>query len=807
MQFPESWLFSMIDPQISSEELSDKLTMSGLEVEELYPFVEPFQYKMLVIEVLDLIFYDSSSGVSVYSINNGINNSIDANIWAYCIGLKTIKPGSKAIVVNKETIPGNFANNKFNLFSKGMCFGEIVLFQDLLLLDHLKEEIECNSRLGDDIYSKFNLGDHIFNIKLTPNRADCLSVLGIAREVAALTNNSISIPKYDYISPTIQDILKPNIIADDLCGRYSGRIIRNLNINVETPRLIRDRLIKSGLSCVSILVDISNYVMLELGIPSHIYDLDKIFGNLQIRWSKKGEQVTLLNGDLIKLDDHIGVISDNNSILGLAGIMGSKASSVTEETKNIYIESAFWKPVAVAGLSRKLKLNSEAAYRYERGVDYSSTKECLNYITSLIVNICGGNVGPIEDVIKDLPEANSICMRLSRCTKVLGVKIEHEEVRAVFNKLQMKFEEKNDCFYVIPPSYRFDLKIEEDLIEEVARLYGYENIPSVPPTAQLNMLMSPESKLDRHDIRKMMASRDYQEVINYSFVHSEWEEKYFSNIDSIKLENPISANLSVMRSSIIPSLVKNVSYNINRQFSRVRLFEIARVFFKDNNIIDDNTNVLGINQPILLSGIAYGNLLEEQWSEKTRLVDFYDVKGDIEALFGNRYSDLVFESKHHKALHPSRSASINLYGRQIGWIGELSPMFVLDAELHCAPIVFELELDALLNVKIPEAKFLSKQPIVVRDISLWIDKNIQFQIVKDKINEFIKLDEGSFIVTDFKLFDVWSNDKVNNGLEEKSIAMRFWFQDEVTLDDDRVNVCINGIIEYLTKEIGARHRI
>ncbi|WBF65813.1 MAG: phenylalanine--tRNA ligase subunit beta [Candidatus Kinetoplastibacterium crithidii] len=804
MQFPESWLFSMIDPQITSEELSDKLTMSGLEVEELYPFVEPSQYKMIVIEVLDLIFYDDSSGISIYSINNGIN----ANSWAYCIGLKTIEYSSKAIVINNKSIPSNFdTNKKSNLFSKGICFGEILLFKDLVLLDSLKKEIECNSRLGDDIYSKFNLGENIFNIKLTPNRADCLSILGIAREVAALTKKSISIPKYNHIPDVIQDTIKPNIIADDLCGRYSGRIIRNLNVNVESPKWIRDRLIRSGLNSISVLVDISNYVMLELGTPSHIYDLDKISGNPQIRWSKKGEQVTLLNGSLIKLDDHIGVISDDYGILGLAGIMGSKVSSVTEETKNIYIESAFWKPDAVSGLSRKLKLNSEAAYRYERGVDYNATKECLSYITSLIVDICGGNVGPIEDVIVDLPESNVICMRLSRCTKVLGVKIEHEDVRSIFNQLKMKFEENNDCFYVIPPSYRFDLKIEEDLIEEVARLYGYENIPSTPPVTQLNMLMFPESVLDRHDIRKMMASRDYQEVINYSFVHPELEEKYCNNINPIKLENPISANLSVMRSSIISSLVRNVSYNINRQFSRVRLFEISRVFLKDDNIINDNVNVLGINQPVLLSGIAYGNLLEEQWSEKTRLVDFYDVKGDIEALFGNRYSDLVFESKHHKALHPSSSACISIYGRQIGWIGELNPRLVLDAELPYAPIVFELELDALLFVQVPEAKFLSKQPIVVRDISLWIDKNIQFQIVKDKINNFIKIDKNFFIIKDFKLFDVWFNEKVNNGLEEKSIAMRFWFQDEVTLDDDRVNVCLNAIIEYLVESIGARHRI
>ncbi|AFZ82766.1 phenylalanine--tRNA ligase subunit beta [Candidatus Kinetoplastidibacterium crithidiae] len=806
MQFPESWLFSMIDPQITSEELSDKLTMSGLEVEELYPFIEPLQYKMLVIEVLDLIYYDDSSGVSIYLINDGIN-CIDSNSWAYCIGIKNIKPGSKAIVANKGTVPINFDYKKLNLFGKGICFGEICLFEDLTLLDSLKEEIECNSRLGDDIYSKFNLGENIFNIKLTPNRADCLSILGVAREVAALTNNSISFPKYDYISPAIKDILRPNIIANDLCGRYSGRVIRNLNVNVETPLWIRDRLIKSGLNCVSVLVDISNYVMLELGIPSHIYDLDKISGTLQIRWSKKGEQVTLLNGNLVKLGDHIGVVSDNEGILGLAGIMGSKVSSVTEETKNIYIESAFWKPVAVAGLSRKLKLNSEAAYRYERGVDYNSTKECLNYITSLIINICSGSAGPIEDIIVDLPETNAICMRLSRCIKVLGVKIEHEDVRAIFNKLKMKFEEKSDSFYVIPPSYRFDLKIEEDLIEEVARLYGYENIPSIPPVTQSNMLMFPESILDKHDIRKMMASRDYQEVINYSFIHSEWEEKYCSNIDSIKLENPISANLSIMRSSIISSLVKNVSYNINRQFSRVRLFEIARVFFKDSSIDNDNENVAGVNQPVLLSAIAYGNLLEDQWSEKSRLVDFYDVKGDIEALFGNRYSDLVFESKYHKALHPSRSACISIYGREIGWIGELNPMLVLDAELPYAPIVFELELDALLVVKIPEAQFLSKQPMVVRDISLWIDKNIQFQIVKEKINNFIKLDERLFIVKDFKLFDVWSNEKVNDIVEEKSIAMRFWFQDDVTLDDDRVNVCINAIIECLVKSIGARHRI
>ncbi|AGF46850.1 phenylalanyl-tRNA synthetase beta chain [Candidatus Kinetoplastibacterium desouzaii TCC079E] len=807
MQFPESWLFSMIDKDIKSEDLSDMLTMSGLEVEDLSSFVNYSHENILIVKVIDIIFEDCSNSISICLLDDG---SGDVNKWGVYSGIG-IKIDSKVALCRGLIIPSVLDKNVVDSLKQKQFIGEVCLLSSLDRIDNLKKIIDSgiDFKLGDYFYKNFNLGEKIFNIKLTPNRSDCLSILGIAREVSALTGAVIRHPQYDLITPNISDVISPRIISDDLCGRYSGRVIRNLNTNVETPNWIKERLIKSGQNCVSVLIDISNYVMLEIGVPSHIYDLDEIEGDLVVRKSKKNEKITILNGNELHLDSGIGVISDDNDILCLAGVMGAKKASVKNTTRNIYVESAFWKPGLISGVARKYKINSEAAHRFERGVDYLANIDCLEKITSLIKNICGGDVGPIDDVIVDLPKEKIVSMRLDRCCRVSGVNIDKNIVCEIFNKLGMSFNEQNDIFYVNSPSYRFDINIEEDLIEEIIRIYGFDNIPSLPPATEAKMICLSETNLDRHDFSKLMVCRDYQEVINYSFVPSDWEENYSDNHDVIKITNPIANHMSVMRSSLIPGLVKNVTYNANRQCTRIRLFEIGRVFRKDYNVLEDESNVANISQPTYLSGIAWGSLVEDQWSEQPRLIDFYDVKCDVESLFGKRISCLRFYPDIHKALQKGKCASITLDGNHIGFIGVLNSALTLEAGLMSPPVVFELDMKYLTQIKLPKTEIISKQPFIIRDISIWIKKNIEFQIISDIILDTISSNNELSIVKDFKLFDIWIPNKGSEyfDLGEKSIALRFYLQDNITLDEDRASYCMDIIVNNLSREVNARRRV
>ncbi|CAB3883026.1 phenylalanine--tRNA ligase subunit beta [Achromobacter animicus] len=804
MQFPESWLRTLVNPPIATDELAHRLTMAGLEVEETEPAAPAFT-GVVVAHIVEIAPHPDADKLRVCQVDDGSGERLQIVCGApnAAAGLKVPLarvgaelPGGMKIGVAKMR----------GVQSSGMLCSarELGLSQDHAGL----LELPADMVPGQSIREALDLDDTLFTLKLTPNRADCLSILGVAREVAALTGAPLSVPTAAAVPVTLDERLPVKIEAPDLCGRFGGRVIRGVNARAATPEWMKTRLERAGQRSLSALVDISNYVMLELGRPSHVFDLDKIGGDIAVRWAREGETLELLNGQTVTLDPKVGVVVAGEQVESLAGIMGGEATSVTLDTQNIYLEAAFWWPQAIAGRARRFKFSSEASHRFERGVDYASIPEHIEFITRLIVDICGGQVGPIDDQIVNLPQRPPVRMRLARCHRVLGVPVTREQVATIFGSLGLDYSVEGDDFIVNPPSFRFDLEIEEDLIEEVARIYGFESIPDVPPMARAKMFSQPEVRRGAHALRRLTAAQDYQEVVNYSFVEADWERDFAGNDNPVRLVNPIASHLSVMRSSLIGGLVANIRHNANRKQSRVRLFELGRVFFRDASAEDGPLQVAGVRQPMKLAGAAWGPAVEEQWSVPTRHVDFFDVKMDVESLFGARGRRLRFEAAAHPALHPGRGARVMLDGKQVGWIGELHPRWAQQADLAHAPVVFELDVDALSEGELPQVRELSRQPVVVRDLALWVDEDVTVQSMLDTVAAAVKADAQLAVVQDARVFDVW-RDKAQGSepVAEKSLAFRFWLQDtEVTLDEARVADCLARIKEALVAAHGARQR-
>jgi phenylalanyl-tRNA synthetase beta chain len=804
MQFPESWLRTLVNPPIATDELAHRLTMAGLEVEETEPAAPAFS-GVVVAHIVEIAPHPDADKLRVCQVDDGSGERLQI-----VCGAPNAAAGQKVPLARVGAeLPGGMkigVAKMRGVQSSGMLCSarELGLSQDHAGL----LELPADMVPGQSIREALDLDDTLFTLKLTPNRADCLSILGVAREVAALTGAPLSVPTAAAVPVTLDERLPVKIEAPDLCGRFGGRVIRGVNARAATPEWMKTRLERAGQRSLSALVDISNYVMLELGRPSHVFDLDKIGGDISVRWAREGETLELLNGQTVTLDPKVGVVVAGDQVESLAGIMGGEATSVTLDTQNIYLEAAFWWPQAIAGRARRFKFSSEASHRFERGVDYASIPEHIEFITRLIVDICGGQVGPIDDQIVNLPQRPPVRMRLARCHRVLGVPVTREQVATIFGSLGLDYAVEGDDFIVNPPSYRFDLEIEEDLIEEVARIYGFESIPDVPPMARAKMFSQPEVRRGAHALRRLAAAQDYQEVVNYSFVEADWERDFAGNDNPVRLVNPIASHLSVMRSSLIGGLVANIRHNANRKQSRVRLFELGRVFFRDASAEDGPLQVAGVRQPMKLAGAAWGPAAEEQWGVPTRQVDFFDVKMDVESLFGARGRRLRFEAAAHPALHPGRGARVMLDGQHVGWIGELHPRWAQQADLAHAPVVFELDVDALSEGELPQVRELSRQPVVVRDLALWVDEDVTVQSMLDTVAKAVKADAQLAVVQDARVFDVW-RDKAQGSepVAEKSLAFRFWLQDtEVTLDEARVADCLARIKEALVAAHGARQR-
>jgi len=810
MQFPESWLRSFVDPELSTDALAHALTMAGLEVEGLRAAAPPTS-KIVVGQVLEIAKHPNADKLNICQVDVGTGQ----NLTIVC-GAPNVAPGIKVpcALVGAQLPPAEEGGAPFEIKlsqlrgveSQGMLCSarELKLSEDhggLLILP-------SDASIGQDIRETLKLDDTIFEIKLTPNKADCLSVFGIAREVAAITGAVLQAPEFPAVAVTLDERLPVTISAPDLCGRFSGRVIRHVNARAATPAWMIERLERAGQRSVSALVDISNYVMLELGRPSHVFDLDKIHGGIDVRWGRPGETLKLLNGTTIELDAGVGVIADaEGQVESLAGIMGGDSTAVTLDTQHIYLEAAFWWPDSIRGRARRYNFSTDAAHRFERGVDYATTVQHIERITALILEICGGKAGPVDDQSVNVPTRLPVKMRVSRANRIIGISIDAEQIAEIFTRLGLSFERSDDAFIVTPPSYRFDIEIEEDLIEEVARIYGFEKIPARPPVAANAMRQRNEAQRSIHTIRHQIAARDYAETLNFSFVEEEWERDFANNLKPIRLLNPISSQMSVMRSTLMGSLINTLRHNLNRRADRVRLFEIGRVFHHHPSIKAGELTVEGFHQPKMAGALAYGPAVEEQWGNATRAVDYFDVKGDLEALLAPAVARFV--PGEHPALHPGRSAKIELDGVVVGWIGELHPRWLQKYDLPHAPVLFEIEADALIARALPQPADVPKFPPVRRDIALVVGQEVSVQSLLDEMQK-ARLEEVCKPIQRIALFDEFRPKAgIAGGLapHEKSLAFRVTLQDTGgTLQDETVDLAIKTMVERLARVYGARLR-
>ena len=795
MQFSESWLRSLCNPSLSSEELCHVLTMAGLEVEERRAAGADFS-GVVVAEVLSVDKHPDADKLKLCSVDVGESSplqivcgapNVAAGMKVPCARVGARLPG---IEIKQARVRG--------IESFGMLCSarELGLSEDhggLLSL-------AADARVGEDIRRHFDLDDQLITLKLTPNRADCLSLLGIARELSALTGAPLLAPEVKPVAAVVPDTRQVVLDAPASCSRYCGRIIRGVDARAATPEWMKRRIERSGIRAISFLVDVTNYVMLELGQPLHAFDDAELDGAIHVRLPEPGEQLLLLNEQTVTPTTDTALIADDEKPLAMAGVMGGEHSGIGDATRDLFLESAFFPPAAIAGKARALGFSSDASHRYERGVDFELQRRAIERATQLIVEACGGQPGPVVEAVSaaHLPARKPVRLRTERAARVLGVSLPAERIESILKGLGLGVERQGEEFLVTPPSFRFDIEIEEDLIEELARIHGYDNIPSLPPVAQMAMMPATEHSRTPMSLRRLVAARDYHEVVTYSFVDAGWEADFSATQAGgdlpIVLANPIASQMAVMRSTLIGGLVGTLVANRKRQSDRVRIFELGRCFQRDAAA----GPVSGFFQPLRLAGLAAGAALPEQWGAPAARVDFYDVKADLESLFAPRR--LEFAKAGHPALHPGRCAAISLDGQPVGVVGELHPRWVQKYELGTAPVVFELDLAAVLETPFPRYEEVSRFPAVVRDLALVVP---QSQSLAPLLAALRGAAPG--IVRNVALFDVYHGKGL--GESEKSLAFRIVMQDtQRTLEDAEVEAVIADLLAVASRDFNASLR-
>jgi phenylalanyl-tRNA synthetase beta chain len=783
MKFSENWLRSWVNPALSNTDLAHQLTMAGLEVEALEAVAPQFN-NVVVGEVLEVVKHPNADRLNVCQVNVG-----EATPLTIVCGAANVAVGVKVPCARiGAKLPGDFVIKQAKVRSVE-SFGMLCSAKELGLAEESDGLwlLPADAPVGSSIRDFLELDDSLFTLKLTPNRSDCLSIAGVAREVAAIAGGTLHAVQGHAVAATVTDTLQINVEAKAACPLYCGRIVKDVNAAAATPVWMARRLERSGLRQINAVVDITNYVMLEQGQPLHAFDLAKLSGGITVRHARAAEKLTLLNNQAVELQSDMLVIADDAHALALAGIMGGADSGVATTTTDVFIESAFFTPDAIAGKGRRLALSTDSSYRFERGIDFAATRMALERATQLLLEICGGQAGAISEVRGAMPERPGILLRVSRVERVLGIALDAGQISALLQRLQFVFAQQGADFSVTPPSYRFDLTLEEDLIEELARLVGYDNIPALAPVAALNML--PQSELQRplSRLRQLMVARDYQETVSYAFVDAKSELDLCANTAPVTLQNPIASHLAVMRSSLLSGLIAALRINLSRKQSRVRLFETGACFAGASYAQNER-----------FAGLCYGTQFAEQWGIAARNVDFFDVKADVEALFVP--ATLSFVAAAHPALHPGRSAQIKLNDQAVGWIGELHPQWVQQYDFPLAPVWFEVDMAALLQAKVPNAGELSKFPPVRRDLAVVVDENVTVQ----HLLAAMQVDQTPFVV-EIALFDVYRGKGVENG--KKSLAFRVLLQDtQKTLTDIEVEQSMLRLVAVLQQN-GAQLRV
>lgn len=790
MKFSENWLRTFVNPALTSGQLAHELTMAGLEVEALEPVAPAFD-KVVVGKVLALEKHPDADRLQICQVEVGAA----APLQIVC-GAPNVRVGAKvpcalagaqlpAMVIKRAKVRGV---ESLGMLCSAQELGLAPASGGLLLLP-------ADAPVGTDIRAYLDLNDTLFTLKLTPNRSDCLSVAGVAREVAAITAAPLALPQGAAVPVSLSDRLAVGVAAA-ACPRYCGRVVRGVNAAAPTPDWMVRRLERSGLRSISAVVDVTNYVMLELGQPLHAFDLDRISGALAVRFALPGEEIRLLNEQDVALDPDMLVIADDEKALALAGIMGGAESAVSAATTALFLESAFFSPAAMAGKARRLGLASDSSYRFERGVDFAATRDGLERATQLLLEICGGEAGAVTEVTGELPRRDPIRLRFSRACRVLGVDLGRDAIEALLRRLQLGFAEADGDCLVTPPSHRFDLSLEADLIEELARLYGYDNIPAAMPKSGLTLLPQSEAGRSLEAVSRVLLARDYQEIISYSFVDSAWERELAGNEAPIVLKNPIASQMSVMRSSLAGGLVDALIFNLNRKQERVRLFETGRCFVAQEQGPQAGS---AYHQPVRIAGLCYGGAHPEQWGEPWRQVDYYDAKADVEALCWP--GRVRFVAAPHPALHPGRSAQVWRDGVCLGWLGVLHPRWQQKYELPLPPVLFELDAAGLQQRDLPAFREISKFQPLRRDFAVIVAEQTSVQALLEAMHENLP-----GIVTELALFDVYRGKGIDSA--KKSLAFRVLMQDtRKTLTDGEAEAVVAQLTAILISRFNAVLRI
>jgi phenylalanyl-tRNA synthetase beta chain len=784
MRFSENWLRTFVNPPLGTRELADALSMSGLDVEQVEPAAAPFS-GVVVGEVLKVERHPQADRLTVCQVNAG-----GKTLTIVC-GAPNAAPGIKVpAALPGAKLPG--AEIKVASLRGVESHGMLCSAKDLGLADESTGllVLPVDAAIGSDVRRLLDLDDWLLTTKPTPNRGDCLSIFGVAREVAAVTGAPLTQPDIKTARAAATDRLGVTLEAPQACPRYCGRLVKGVNAAAATPEWMASRLARSGIRSISAIVDITNYVMLELGQPLHAFDAAKLDGGIRVRHAKAGEKLTLLNGIEPSLTPGFLVIADDSKALALAGIMGGLETAVGSATRDVFLESAFFSPEAVAGKARQLNLTSESSYRFERGVDFAGTPAALERATQFVLEICGGSAGPVTEARGVLPARDPVRLRLARVERLLGIKLDGIQVSDILRRLRFEFSVAGGEFRVTPPSYRFDITIEEDLVEELARIYGYDRVPATMPVAPATLLPAPEGIRDIGSFRGLLVARDYQEIVSYSFVDAAWESDLAGNSAPVALANPIASHMSVMRSTLAGGLVNCLVHNVSRKQARARLFEVGRCFM---------TGASGTyHQPVRIGGASYGEARHEQWGIKGRPGDFYDIKGDVEALLAPLIGE--FRPTAHPALHPGKSAAILVGGMTVGWIGELHPRWQRKYDLPLPPVMFELEYEAISRRGLPAYNEISKFPLVRRDIAAEVDEGVSYQAIVEALRR-----GRPAIVTEIGLFDIYRGTGVEKG--KKSLAFRVLLQDtRKTLTDAEVESAVSQLRQILQQRFNAKLR-
>lgn len=791
MKFNESWLREWVNPAVSTEQLCDQITMLGLEVDDVEPVAGAFS-GVVVGEVVECAQHPDADKLRVTKVNVGGDRLLDI-----VCGAPNCRQGLKvACATEGAVLPGDFKIKKTKLRgqpSEGMLcsYSELGIKEDHSGII----ELPADAPIGKDFREYLDLNDVAIEISLTPNRADCLSIAGIAREVGVINRAEVKAPVISEVPATIADKVAVELQAPEACPRYLARVVKNVNVKATSPLWLQEKLRRCGIRSIGPIVDITNLSLLELGQPMHAFDASKIDGAIQVRMAKEGEELVLLDGTTAKLQPNTLVIADSKGALAMAGIFGGEASGVNENTTDVVLESAFFAPLAITGRARQYGLHTDASHRFERGVDPQLARDAMERATALLLEICGGEAGEIVEAVSEqhLPKRNTVTLRRSKLDAVIGHHIEDETVTDILTRLGLNVIFANDSWTAVAPSWCFDIEIEEDLIEEVARIYGYNSIPNNSPLAHLTMKGTPEKLLEVNRIRTALVDSDYQEVVTYSFVDPKKQALLHPNQEALILPNPISSEMSAMRLSLLTGLLDTIAYNQSRQQTRVRIFEGGLRF------IPDAAAESGIRQELVFGAAIVGDKRPVHWESKGEAVDFFDLKGDMERVLSltSARHDLKFVVKQFPALHPGQSAAIMLDGKEIGFIGSIHPSIVQKLGIKGKPVVFEILGDAIANRPVPAAKEISKFPANNRDIAVVVDENVPAGDVLDACRH-----AGGVKLVAVNLFDVYRGANLAAG--KKSLAISLTVQDtEKTLEEEEISTVIQAVLAELAQRFQA----